>query len=239
MTRQTQPQLRTIKKENLSSRVYSEIRNALMDGQFEPGERLTISHLAEEMGVSITPVREAIFRLVSEGALDMKAATAVHVPIMTSKQLREIQLIRHLLEGTAAERAAERITPAQLAELEAIQERFVAAASQDPKLASLHNRAFHFRLMAAGDMPTAYGIVESLWAGMGSLFQIFHIRAAPRDLKKDRHPHEDVLNGLRRGDGVAARTALQADIRWGQLMIDWLEEHEREQAERLRAEASS
>lgn len=225
-----QPQLKTIKKENLSSRVYSEIRNALMDGQFEPGERLTISHIAEHMGVSITPVREAIFRLVSEGALDMKAATAVHVPIVTSRQLREIQLIRQFLEGTAAERAAERITPEQLAELEAIQDRFVAAASHDPKLASLHNRAFHFRLMAAGDMPTAYNIVESLWVGMGSLFQIFHIRAEPRDLRKDRHPHEDVLNALRRRDPAGTRTALQADIAWGQIMIDWLEERERAQA---------
>lgn len=220
------PQLKTIKKENLSSRVYSEIRNALLDGQFGPGERLTISHLAEDMGVSITPVREAIFRLVTEGALDMKAATAVHVPIMTSKQLREIQLIRQFLEGTAAGRAAERVTPEQLAELEAIQASFVAAASHDPKLASLHNRAFHFHLMAVGDMPTAYNIVESLWVGMGSLFQIFHMRAEPRDLRKDRHPHEDVLNGLRRRDPVATRTALQADIAWGQLMIDWLEERE-------------
>jgi len=233
-----EPQLKTIKKENLSSRVYSEIRNALIDGQFEPGERLTISRVAEEMGVSITPVREAIFRLVSEGALEMKAATAVNVPILTSKHLREIQLIRHHLEGAAAERAAVRITPAQLAELEAIQDRFVAAAAHDPKLASLHNRAFHFGLMATGDLPTAYNIVETLWVGMGSLFQIFHIRAEPRDLRKDRHRHEDVLNALRRRDPVGTREALQADIAWGQIMIDWLEEREQAEADRSRPQAS-
>jgi DNA-binding GntR family transcriptional regulator len=64
-------QLKTIEKENLSSRVYSEIRNALMNGQYEPGERLRISALAEQLGVSITPVREAIFRLVSEQGLEM------------------------------------------------------------------------------------------------------------------------------------------------------------------------
>lgn len=232
MTRQTQPQLKTIAKENLSSRAYSQIRNALLDGQFEPGERLTISRLADEMGVSITPVREAIFRLVSEGALDMKAATAVHVPIMTSKQLHEIQLIRHNLEGMAAARAAERITPAEISELEEIQDRFVAAAAHDPKLASLHNRAFHFRLMAAGDLPTTYNIIESLWVGMGSMFQIFHIRAEPRGLQKDSHRHEDVLDGLRRRDAEATRTALQADIAWGRLMIDWLEERERQAAEK-------
>jgi DNA-binding GntR family transcriptional regulator len=227
-------QLRTIGKENLSSRAYSEIRNALIDGQYEPGERLTISRLAEEMGVSITPVREAIFRLVSEGALEMKAATAVHVPIITAEHLREIQLIRHHLEGAAAERAAERITPERLKALEEVQDRFVEAAALDPKLASLHNRAFHFGLMAAGNLPTAYGMVEALWVIMGPLFQIFHLRAAPRDLKKDRHRHEDILNALRRRDPASAREALQADIAWGQIMIDWLEEREQAEWERLR-----
>ncbi|SDN35534.1 GntR family transcriptional regulator [Ensifer sp. YR511] len=228
-------QLRTIGKENLSSRAYSEIRNALIDGQYEPGERLTISRLANEMGVSITPVREAIFRLVSEGALEMKAATAVHVPIITAEHLREIQLIRFHLEGAAAGRAAERITPEQLQALEEIQDRFVTAAALDPKLASLHNRAFHFGLMAAGNLPTAYGMLEALWVVMGPLFQIFHLRAAPRDLKKDRHRHEDILNALRRRDSVATREALQADIAWGQIMIDWLEEREQAEWERLRS----
>ena len=53
-----------------------------------------------------SPVREAIFRLVSEQALEMKAATAIHVPLLDSERLQEIQLIRVQLEGVAAERAA-------------------------------------------------------------------------------------------------------------------------------------
>src|SRR5688572_26657613 len=120
-------QLKTIEKENLSSRVYSEIRDALMNGQYEPGERLRIAPLAEQMGVSITPVREAIFRLVSEKGLEMKAATAVHVPIITAEHLREIQLIRHHLEGAAAERAATNMSRDDYARLEDLQERFVVA----------------------------------------------------------------------------------------------------------------
>lgn len=82
--------LEPIAKHNLSSRVYLRIRDGLVNGQFEPGERLTIGILAKEMGVSSTPVREAIFRLVSEQALEMKAATAVNVPVITSGNLREI-----------------------------------------------------------------------------------------------------------------------------------------------------
>jgi DNA-binding GntR family transcriptional regulator len=77
---------------------------------------LRISTLAKEFGVSMTPVREAIFHLVSDHALDMKAATSIYVPVLTANQLREIQLIRHSLEGEAAGMAAQRITKPELAE---------------------------------------------------------------------------------------------------------------------------
>ena len=120
-----------------------------MNGQYEPGERLRIAPLAEQMGVSITPVREAIFRLVSEQGLEMKAATAVHVPVITADHLREIQLIRHHLEGAAAERAATNMSRDDYARLEDLQERFVAAAAASPKKASKLNREFHFAIMEA------------------------------------------------------------------------------------------
>jgi len=216
-------QLKAIGKENLSSRVYSEIRDALMNGQYEPGERLRIAALAEQMGVSITPVREAIFRLVSEQGLEMKAATAVHVPVITAAHLREIQLIRHHLEGAAAERAAANISREDCAHLEDLQERFVAAAAVSPKKASKLNREFHFAIMEAAGLPTVFSVVEALWVSLGPLLRVFHTRAPKRDLRRDRHRHEDVLIALRKRDPAGARKALQADIAWGQLMIDWLE----------------
>ena len=66
--------VKPVAKENLSSQLYNQLRTALMDGQLAPGERLTISGIAEQFGTSITPVREAIFRLVSERALGMMNA---------------------------------------------------------------------------------------------------------------------------------------------------------------------
>lgn len=219
-------QLKTIEKENLSSRVYSEIRNALMNGQYEPGERLRISALAGQLGVSITPVREAIFRLVSEQGLEMKAATAVHVPMITADHLREIQLIRHHLEGAAAEHAAAIISREAYADLEELQERFVAAAAVNPKKASKLNREFHFAILEAAQMPTLFNVVDALWVSLGPLLQIFHVRAPKRDLRRDRHRHEDVLIALKKRDGAGARKALQADIAWGNLMVQWLEQRE-------------
>lgn len=210
-------------KGNLSERVYSIIRTALMDGQYQPGDRLRISALAEEFGVSITPVREAIFRLVSDHALDMKAATSIYVPELTVSQLREIQLIRHLLEGEAAGMAAERISAAELKHLEEVQTAFQAAVSTDYKQASLLNREFHFGLIAAARMPVIFKTLENMWVMMGPLLSTFHAEVPKAELASAKHKHFEVLEALRKRDSAKAKAALQADIAWGELMVEWLE----------------
>jgi DNA-binding GntR family transcriptional regulator len=215
-----------IDKGNLSERVYSIIRTALMDGQYQPGDRLRISTLAEEFGVSITPVREAIFRLVSDHALDMKAATSIYVPELTVSQLREIQLIRHLLEGEAAGMAAQRITKPELEKLEAIQEAFQKAVPVDYKQAALLNREFHFGLISAARMPVVSKTLENMWVIMGPLLSRFHAEVPKRELASAKHKHFEVLEGLRTRDSDKANHEMQADIAWGELMIEWLEKKE-------------
>lgn len=216
--------LRQVEKENLSARVYGRLRRALIDGQFAPGERLRISALAEELGTSITPVREAIFRLVSEQALEMKAATAIHVPMLDSARLREIQLVRVLLEGEAAERAARRITDRQLRRLEAIQEEFKDAAATNPKKASLKNRDFHFALLEIAELPLVESIVENMWTLMGPLLGVFHATLPPRQIAGEDHWHYRVLAALKARDPAGARAAIAKDIEWGLVMADWLDQ---------------
>lgn len=94
----------------LVNRVYGRIRAALTDGEFSPGERLRTKDLSVQLGTSVTLVREAIFKLVSERALEMRAATAIHVPTRDPDDLRQIQLMRMALEGAAAERACVMMT---------------------------------------------------------------------------------------------------------------------------------
>ncbi|MFG1346210.1 GntR family transcriptional regulator [Xanthobacter autotrophicus DSM 431] len=216
-------ELRQVEKENLSARVYGRIRRALIDGQFEPGERLRISALAADLGTSITPVREAIFRLVSEQALEMKAATAIHVPLIDAARLKEIQLVRMELEGAAAERAAERITDKQLKRLEALQAEFVEVAA-NPKKASLKNRDFHFTLIEIAELPLLESIVENMWTLMGPLLGVFHATLSPREIAGQDHLHFEVLAALRARDPQAARQAIQQDIRLGLRMEEWLEQ---------------
>lgn len=223
------PSLKPVKKENLSVKVYNEIRNALINGQYEPGERLIIGELAQEMGVSITPVREAIFRLISEQGLEMQAPTAVYVPYVNSEKLREIQQIRFHLEGMGAAEAAKNITRKQLDNLIALQKDFISCTSTDPKRASYLNRKFHFGILEASNKPILRNTVESFWVITGPILKVFHVKTAGLDYSENEHRHEAVLDALEARDSEAAAKAIQADLVWGgKIMIDWLVEREKE-----------
>jgi DNA-binding GntR family transcriptional regulator len=216
-----------VTRENLSTQLYTNLRSSLMDGQYAPGQRLTISGIAEEYGTSITPVREAIFRLVSERALEVRAATSVQVPDLSPASLREIQRIRIELEGLAAYRAAELMTRSRLKELKAINTKFIEAAAASPQKASLLNRDFHFAVLHQAEMPFVEGICENMWVLMGPFLRTFHDRMPVRQLSSENHKHYELLAALEAGDPERSRRSIQEDIRWGEEMIQTLEAERR------------
>ncbi len=216
-------ELARLEKQNLSQRIYHEIRNALMNGQYAPGSRLRIGELAETLGTSITPVREAIFRLASEQALEVTAATSVAVPELDLATVHEIQLMRVLLEGAAAAAAARRITAREIEQLTRLQEQFIKASATHPRDAARRNRDFHFALLAAGQLPNLSAIVEAMWVRMGPLLNTFHAKVPRRNIFNNKHPHFRVLEGLKAGDPEVASGAIQEDIRWGErVLTEWM-----------------
>lgn len=215
--------VKPVTRDNLSTQLYNNLRSALMDGQYAPGQRLTISGIAEEYGTSITPVREAIFRLVSERALEMRAATSVQVPDQSPESLREIQRIRVELEGLAVFKVAQTITKAELKELRAINADFIKAAATDPEKASLLNRDFHFALLRMANMPLLEGICENMWVLMGPFLRTFHDRMPVRQISGEDHKHYELLAALEAGDPERSRLSMQDDIRWGEEMVRMLE----------------
>lgn len=208
-----------IVRQSLSEQLYQSLRLALMNGQYEPGHRLTIAGLAEEYGTSITPVREAIFRLVSERALEMRAATSVQVPRFETRQLMEIQAIRVELEGRAAFEAAQRVSASDLATLREIHDRFIAAAARDPAEASLLNRDFHFAVLKLSGMPILEGVCETMWTLIGPFLLLFHQRMPVREISGDEHKHHELLDALAAGDSARSRKAMQDDIVWAEELI--------------------
>lgn len=215
--------LKPISRENLSTQLYGNLRTALMDGQYAPGQRLTISGVAEEYGTSITPVREAVFRLVSERALEMRAATSIQVPALSPQSLREVQRIRVELEGTAAGRAAELATKADIKTLKSINADFIKAAANNPAKASLLNRDFHFAILRLAQMPIVESICENMWVLMGPFLRTFHDRMPARQISGDNHKHYELISALEAGDPVRSRSAMQEDILWGEEMLQTLE----------------
>src|SRR5437762_10971032 len=94
---------------SLSLRTYVTLKDALIAGNFRPGQRLLMQDLAEQLGTSVTPVREACMRLVSERGLEVRSGRFVTVPNLTVSRYMEIRTIRIELEGLAAELAAKNV----------------------------------------------------------------------------------------------------------------------------------
>jgi DNA-binding GntR family transcriptional regulator len=208
-----------LSRANLSMQLYEDLRQGLMDGHFKPGQRLTIAAIAEQYGTSITPVREAIFRLASERALEIRAATSIIVPKLTARDLREIIAIRIELEGMAAYRVAEIVTDEQVEEFRALNETFTRAAATNPELASRANRDFHFRILKLSGMRYVESICESMWTLMGPFLRTFHEEIPVRQLTGRNHKHFQFLDALQARDPDAAKHAMQDDIRWSYELV--------------------
>jgi DNA-binding GntR family transcriptional regulator len=129
---------------SLSRRVFSQIQNDILNGVYEPGESLIETRLSEEMGVSRTPVREALRQLELEGLVQSVPNKGVRVKGVSAKDIEDIYTIRMYVEGLAARWAAEKITTEEMEELrEAVDlEEFYTRRSDYGHLMKLDTR-FH------------------------------------------------------------------------------------------------
>jgi DNA-binding GntR family transcriptional regulator len=103
--------------ETLSQKAYNHIHKRLVNGVLAPGRRLSNRAVAKEIGISFTPVREALNRLVSEGLLEHREGLGVFVPVPSRKEIEEIYEVREMLECAVVERLAGKTAPAVLAEM--------------------------------------------------------------------------------------------------------------------------
>ena len=97
--------------------VFNTLRQSILTGELKPGERLMEIHLADKLGVSRTPIREAIRKLELEGLVTMIPRRGAEVAQITEKSLRDVLEVRRALDALAVELACERITPSQLEQL--------------------------------------------------------------------------------------------------------------------------
>src|SRR6202045_242717 len=106
-----------IARETVQERVYSALRDQLMRGGFEPGQKLKIAELAEAFGTSAMPVREALNRLTVERALETLPSRTVRVPALLKNSLQDLRETLFAIEGLAISRAASNMTAESLVTL--------------------------------------------------------------------------------------------------------------------------
>lgn len=196
---------------SLSLRTYLSLREALIAGNFTPGERVLMQDLADRLGTSVTPVREACFRLVSEQALELRSGRFVTVPDLSRSRYWQIRTIRIALEGLAAELAVDNASAGDIARLKEIHREFFAAEdSGDADKARHWNREFHFTVYRLSRMDMLIGQIESLWVSMGPILNVYYQQAD--DDYKGAEEHDVLIDAFRRKNKRAAREAIENDI---------------------------
>lgn len=199
-----------VARDNLTGRVYQELRTALLEGRLWPGQRLKIRELAAALQVSETPVREAVLQLVRERGLEMHPSRAITVGCLSLAQYTELRRIRLELEGLAAAEAAPRSTPEIVAELEQLHAALQAAeAAGDWPGAVRGNWRFHHRVYRTAAMPELLGMIETLWLRNGPLLNYQYPHAPPT--YPGRHRHLDVIEAMQARDPDAVRAAIRND----------------------------
>ena len=195
---------------SLADHAFEAVRNALMRGQIPPGARLSLRPLSKRFGISATPMREALLRLESTGAVELNARGTAVVPHLTRAQLDEIRAIRLDLEGRTAIAAVERATGDGIAGLEQIQAGIVDAQQRGAYAEAIDlNTRFHIALCRLGGMPIMLDIVENLWVRCGPILSHLYDDGIPQ---WDPHPHSMVIDGLHARDAAAVRRAIEFDI---------------------------
>jgi DNA-binding GntR family transcriptional regulator len=193
---------------SLSDQIYRQLRDQLMSGQLLPHQRLRIRDLAQSLGTSETPVREAVFQLVRDGALELKARHYIRVRGLSLPEYVENRDIRLLLEPMAGERALAHISADEIEDLAGIHRSLIAAEQTGEWRAAITaNYAFHFGLYRHSQLPHLIEVLERLWLRLGPMLNHLYPHGHPR--YAGRHQHENILDALRRKD----RTDLAASIR--------------------------
>lgn len=196
---------------------YERLRDMVLFGQLAPGAAVTIEGLAGRLGLGMTPVREALRRLIAEGALHMRDNRRVSVPRLTPETLADLCHARLAVETRLAEKALPRATPGLIAQLRATDARVDAAiAAADVAGYLRYNHEFHFTLYAAAQAEVLEALARALWLRMGPSLRV--VCTGPDGLALPDN-HKLAVAALVEGDAAALGTAIGADIEQGAAQI--------------------
>ncbi len=193
--------------------VYRRLRDMILFGELEPGQSVTIQGLVSQLDAGMTPVREAIRRLISEHALVFQGNRRVSVPVLKAEEIDELAFARLALEPQLALWAAEKIKPEKIDELHQIDQKLNAAIDRGDVNAYLRqNYCFHTALYDVSGAEILATLVDTLLLRLGPSLRVVCGRFGTSNLPD---MHEEALNALRSGNPDAVSEAIKSDISQG------------------------
>ena len=192
----------------LNQKAYSILRESLLSGEFEPGSLLNLRPLAAKLDMSPMPVREALSRLRSDGAIEALANRAFRVPILSADSYRELIIMRLSLETTACERAAMMARTQDVRRISELLDEMLAIGETCIEEYLAVHRRFHFAIYEIAQMPILLSVIEGLWLRIGPL-----LRASTRSrTAKDHIHHGEMVRALKAADAQELVFALRNDL---------------------------
>lgn len=197
-----------------SDRAYAQIRSMILQGILPPGSQIREEQLAETCGVSRTPVRDALRRLEADSFIRRNESQRSFVADWSMDDVEEAFLLRGMLEGHAARRAAKRVSWDQLERLKTHNRALgdaVSGATPDIQAFLEHNREFHAIILEAAASERLAGMLSRL------VERPVVLRTAQQydqeNLRRSHHEHEELLAAFARQDGDWAEAVMAAHIR--------------------------
>ena len=194
-------------------RVYRALRTRIMYGELAPGAALTLRGIGKDFDVSMTPAREAVRRLVAEGALTLSNSGRVATPELSSERLEELAALRALIEVELASRALPRAHMALIDRLVAINGTVADAVSNRDSVGYIRaNLEFHRTLYLRAQAPAMLAMAETVWLQLGPTMRALYGR-----LRKTEPPHYHrlIIAALKAGDEPGLRLAVRSDVTQG------------------------
>src|SRR5690606_11376771 len=202
-----------LEKNNLSDLAYAALKQELLSGRFQPGERIILREVAGELGISLTPVRDAINHLIAERVLDRGPGGqkgGASVPRLNPEQFRQLMLLRADLESRLAAAAAAKIDDRAIARLGIIVQKMRESIDRDKNTYLDLHRHFHFSLYKHAQLDVVHDITEVLWLRCGPALNAVLGEYVPSLKRRDFH--SEAVEYLKTGNASKVAESIRMDI---------------------------
>ena len=198
-----------ISVKTLRQEVYDQLRDKIISAEILPGQTISLRELAQKFGVSLMPVREALWQLESERIIVIESNKRIRVNTLTAKEMEEALRLRLMLESTAAERACDLRPEEAVPKVKNLLETMETSVDR-PKIFMRRNTQFHFSIYSYADSPLLLEIINRLWARVFPyVFTHFFIT---QDNSKAMKRHWKMFQGLAERNKKKLTDALREDL---------------------------